>query len=43
MNIGVLALQGSVKEHIKMITSVNKKIGVVPVRTIDDQIGRAHV
>ncbi len=36
MNIGVLALQGSVKEHIKMITSVNKKIGVVPVRTIDD-------
>ncbi len=36
MNIGVLALQGSVKEHMKMITSVNKKIGVVAVRTVDE-------
>lgn len=36
MNIGVLALQGSVKEHLKMITSVNKKIGAVAVRTVDD-------
>ncbi len=36
MNIGVLALQGSVAEHLKMITSVNKKIGAIPVRTIDD-------
>lgn len=36
MNIGVLALQGSVSEHMKMISSVNKKIGVVPVRTIDE-------
>lgn len=36
MNIGVLALQGSVKEHIKMVSSVNKKIGVVLVRTVDE-------
>ncbi len=36
MNIGVLALQGSVAEHLKMIKSVNKKIGAVPVRTIDE-------
>ncbi|MCH5165330.1 MAG: pyridoxal 5'-phosphate synthase glutaminase subunit PdxT [Clostridiales bacterium] len=36
MNVGVLALQGSVAEHLKMIQSVNKKIGAVPVRTIDD-------
>lgn len=39
MVVGVLALQGSVKEHIKMITSVNKKIGVVAVRTIDELAG----
>ncbi len=36
MNIGVLALQGSVAEHLKMISSVNKKIGAIPVRTIDE-------
>ncbi len=36
MNIGVLALQGSVVEHIKMIKSVNKKIVTTEVRTIDD-------
>lgn len=36
MNIGVLALQGSVIEHLKMITSVNKKYGAIPVRTIDE-------
>ncbi len=36
MNVGVLALQGSVAEHMKMITSVNKKIDVTPVRTIDE-------
>lgn len=36
MTIGVLALQGSVAEHIKMIKSVNKKIDVVEVRTIDE-------
>lgn len=36
MTIGVLALQGSVAEHLKMITSVNKKIDAVPVRTIDE-------
>ncbi len=36
MNIGVLALQGSVSEHLKMLTSVNKKIGAIPVLTIDD-------
>lgn len=35
MNIGVLALQGSVAEHVKMIKSVNKKIVVTEVRTID--------
>lgn len=35
MNIGVLALQGSVSEHVKMIKSVNKKIIVTEVRTID--------
>lgn len=29
-------MQGSVAEHLKMISSVNKKIGAVPVRTIDD-------
>ena len=36
MNIGVLALQGSVAEHLKMIRSVNKKINAVPVKTIDE-------
>lgn len=36
MTIGVLALQGSVIEHIKMIKSVNKKIDAVPVKTIDE-------
>lgn len=36
MNIGVLALQGSVIEHIKMLQSVNKKIEAVPVKTIDE-------
>lgn len=35
MNIGVLALQGSVAEHVKMIKSVNKKIVVTEVRTVD--------
>ncbi len=32
MTIGVLALQGSVAEHLKMIRSVNKKINAVEVR-----------
>lgn len=36
MNIGVLALQGSVIEHLKMVESVNKKINAVPVKTIDE-------
>ncbi len=36
MTIGVLALQGSVIEHLKMIKSVNKKIDAVPVKTIDE-------
>lgn len=36
MTIGVLALQGSVIEHLKMIASVNKKIATVPVRTVDE-------
>lgn len=36
MKIGVLALQGSVIEHIKLIRSVNKKIETVAVRTIDE-------
>ncbi len=36
MTVGVLALQGSVAEHLKMITSVNKKINALPVRTIDE-------
>lgn len=36
MTIGVLALQGSVAEHIKLIKSVNKKIDAVPVKTIDE-------
>lgn len=36
MTIGVLALQGSVAEHLKMISSVNKKIVTVPVRTVDE-------
>lgn len=36
MNIGVLALQGSVSEHIKLAGSVNKKNIVTPVRTIDE-------
>ena len=36
MTIGVLALQGSVSEHIKMIQSVNKKIDAVPVKTADE-------
>ncbi len=36
MKVGVLALQGSVSEHLKLITSVNKKIDAVPVRSIDE-------
>lgn len=36
MTIGVLALQGSVSEHLKMIRSVNKKIDAIPVKTIDE-------
>ena len=36
MTIGVLALQGSVAEHLKLIRSVNKKIDAVPVRTVDE-------
>ncbi len=36
MNIGVLALQGSVAEHLKLIKSVNKKINAVSVKTIDE-------
>ena len=36
MTVGVLALQGSVSEHAKLIRSVNKKIDVVEVRTIDE-------
>lgn len=36
MTIGVLALQGSVIEHIRLIKSVNKKIDAVPVRTVDE-------
>lgn len=36
MRIGVLALQGSVAEHIKMVKSVNKKIDAAEVRTIDE-------
>ena len=36
MTIGVLALQGSVIEHLKMIKSVNKKIDAVPVKTMDE-------
>ncbi|MDE7463813.1 MAG: pyridoxal 5'-phosphate synthase glutaminase subunit PdxT [Clostridiales bacterium] len=36
MTIGVLALQGSVAEHIKLIKSVNKKIDVLAVRTVDE-------
>lgn len=36
MTIGVLALQGSVTEHLKMIKSVNKKIDAIPVRTVDE-------
>ena len=36
MTIGVLALQGSVAEHIKMIKSVNKKIDAVPVKTAEE-------
>ena len=36
MTIGVLALQGSVAEHLKLIRSVNKKIDAVPVRTLDE-------
>ena len=36
MTVGVLALQGSVIEHLRMITSVNKKINAIPVRTIDE-------
>lgn len=36
MNIGVLALQGSVAEHLKLLSSVNKKINAVPVKTIDE-------
>lgn len=36
MTVGVLALQGSVIEHLKMITSINKKINAIPVRTVDE-------
>ncbi len=36
MTIGVLALQGSVAEHLKLIKSINKKINAVPVRTVDE-------
>lgn len=36
MKIGVLGLQGSVAEHLKMIKSVNKKINAVPVKTVDE-------
>ena len=36
MNIGVLALQGSVAEHLKLVKSVNKKINAVAVKTIDE-------
>ncbi len=36
MTIGVLALQGSVAEHLKLIRSVNKKINAVAVRTVDE-------
>ena len=36
MTIGVLALQGSVIEHLKMIKSVNKKIDAVPVKTVEE-------
>ncbi len=36
MKIGVLSLQGSVIEHLKMISSVNKKIDAVPVKTVDE-------
>lgn len=36
MNVGVLALQGSVAEHLKLLSSVNKKINAVPVKTIDE-------
>lgn len=36
MTIGVLALQGSVIEHVKLVKSVNKKIDVIEVRTIDE-------
>lgn len=36
MTVGVLALQGSVSEHMKLIKSINKKIDVLAVRTIDE-------
>lgn len=36
MTIGVLALQGSVAEHIKLVHSINKKIVVLPVKTADE-------
>lgn len=36
MRVGVLALQGSVTEHLKLITSVNKKIEAVPVWTAEE-------
>lgn len=36
MNVGVLALQGSVVEHLKMIASVNKKYCAMPVKTVED-------
>lgn len=36
MTIGVLALQGSVAEHLKLVKSVNKKINAVAVKTIDE-------
>lgn len=36
MNIGVLALQGSVSEHLKMLASLGKRVNPVAVRTIDE-------
>lgn len=36
MNIGVLALQGSVSEHLKMLASLGKRVNAVAVKTIDE-------
>lgn len=36
MNIGVLALQGSVSEHLKMLASLGKRVNPVAVKTIDE-------